>query len=70
MDLAKFFDKVQYDVLLARVSHKVHDKRLLGLMLVVNHQKSRTCSTDGVEFLGFTFRGYGGQIHVGPKKIK
>jgi len=31
MDLAKFFDKVQHDVLLARVSRKVHDKRLLGL---------------------------------------
>lgn len=153
MDLAKFFDKVQHDVLLARVSRKVHDKRLLGLIgrylragimvdglsqsteegtmqggplspilanvllddldkelekrglrfvryaddflvftkseaaskrvyesignyltrklkLVVNHQKSRTCSTDGVEFLGFIFRGYGGQIRVSPKKVK
>ena len=153
MDLAKFFDKVQHDVLLARVSRKVHDKRLLGLIgrylragimvdglaqsteegtmqggplspllanvllddldkelekrglrfvryaddflvftkseaaskrvyesignyltrklkLVVNHQKSRTCSTDGVEFLGFIFKGFGGQIRVSPKKIK
>ncbi len=153
MDLAKFFDKVQHDVLLARVARKVRDKRLLGLIgrylragimvdglfqsteegtmqggplspilanvllddldkelekrglrfvryaddflvftksetaskrvyesignyltqklkLVVNHQKSRTCSTDGVEFLGFIFRGYGGQIRVSPKKIK
>lgn len=153
MDLAKFFDKVQHDVLLARVSRKVRDKRLLGLIgrylragimvdglvqsteegtmqggplspllanillddldkeletrglrfvryaddflvftkseaaskrvyesignyltrklkLVVNHQKSRTCSTEGVEFLGFIFHGYGGQIRVSPKKIK
>jgi RNA-directed DNA polymerase len=31
-DLAKFFDKVQHDVLLARVSRKVRDKRLLGLI--------------------------------------
>lgn len=152
MDLAKFFDKVQHDVLLARVSRKVHDKRLLGLIgrylragimvdglpqpteegtmqggplspllanvllddldkelekrglrfvryaddflvftkseaaskrvydsignyltrklkLVINHQKSRTCSTDGVEFLGFVLRGYGGQIRVSRKKI-
>ena len=38
--------------------------------VVVNYQKSRTCSTDGVEFLGFIFRGYGGQIRVSPKKIK
>jgi RNA-directed DNA polymerase len=153
MDLAKFFDKVQHDVLLVRVARKVRDKRLLGLIgrylragimvdglchlteegtmqggplspllanvllddldkelekrglrfvryaddflvfaksetaskrvyesignyltqklkLVVNHQKSRTCSTDGVEFLGFLFRGYGGQVRVSPKKIK
>ena len=153
MDLAKFFDKVQHDVLLARVARKVRDKQLLGLIgrylragimvdglcqlteegtmqggplspilanillddldkelekrglrfvryaddflvftkseraskrvyesignyltqklkLVVNHQKSRTCSTDGVEFLGFIFRGYSGQIRVSPKKIK
>ena len=153
MDLAKFFDTVQHDVLLVRVARKVRDKRLLGLIgrylragimvdglcmlteegtmqggplspilanillddldkeleerglrfvryaddflvftksetaskrvyesignyltrklkLVVNHQKSRTCSTDGVEFLGFIFRGYGGQIRVSPKKIK
>lgn len=153
MDLAKFFDKVQHDVLLARVSRKVRDKRLLGLIgrylragimvdglaqstaegtmqggplspilanvllddldkelekrglrfvryaddflvftkseaaskrvyesignyltrklkLVVNHQKSRTCSTNGVEFLGFSFHSHGGQIRVSPKKIK
>jgi RNA-directed DNA polymerase len=153
MDLAKFFDKVQHDVLLVRVARKVRDKRLLGLIgrylragimvdglcqlteegtmqggplspllanvllddldkelekrrlrfvryaddflvftksetaskrvyesignyltqklkLVVNHQKSRTRSTDGVEFLGFIFRGYGGQLRVSPKKIK
>ncbi len=32
MDLAKFFDTVQHDVLLARVARKVRDKRLLGLI--------------------------------------
>ncbi|XZE19403.1 group II intron reverse transcriptase/maturase [Pirellulaceae bacterium SH449] len=153
MDLAKFFDTVQHDVLMARVARKVRDKRLLGLIgrylragilvdglclptdegtmqggplspilanillddldkelekrglrfvryaddflvftksetaskrvyesignyltkklkLVVNHQKSRTSRTDGIEFLGFQFRGFGGQLHVSPKKIK
>ena len=153
MDLSKFFDRVQHDVLLARVSRKVHDRRLLKLMgrflragvmvdgylqpshegtmqggplspllgnvllddfdkllesrglrfvryaddflvftktaiaarrvfgsvgryltrklkLVVNRQKSCTCSTDGVEFLGYQFHGYGGQIRVSPKNIK
>ena len=32
MDLSKFFDRVQHDVLMARVSRKVHDKRLLRLI--------------------------------------
>ena len=150
MDLAKFFDKVQHDVLMVRVARKVHDQRLLKLIgrylragvmvdtelqpsiegtmqggplspllanillddfdkelesrglhfvryaddflvftktneaaqrvarsiesyltrklrLVVNHQKSRLCGTDGVEFLGFSFVGYGGNFRVSPK---
>jgi RNA-directed DNA polymerase len=150
MDLAKFFDKVQHDVLMVRVARKVHDRRLLKLIgrylragvmverelqpsiegtmqggplspllanillddfdkelehrglhfvryaddflvftksgeaatrvavsiehyltrklkLVVNHQKSRVCRTEGVEFLGFQFVGWGGQIRVSPK---
>jgi RNA-directed DNA polymerase len=153
MDLSKFFDRVQHDVLLVRVARKVRDKRLLRLIgrylragvmdgvdlqpstegtmqggplspllanillddfdkelerrglrfvryaddflvftktgeaarrvygsvgryltrklkLVVNRQKSRVCSTDGVEFLGFIFTGYGGQIRISPKNIK
>ena len=32
MDLSKFFDRVQHDVLMARVSKKVHDKALLQLI--------------------------------------
>ena len=40
------------------------------LKLVVNQQKSRICGTDGVEFLGFIFLGYGGQIRISPKNIK
>ena len=152
MDLSKFFDRVQHDVLMARVARKVHDKRLLRLIgrylragvmvdtllepsiegtmqggplspllanvllddldkelerrglrfvryaddflvftktsksasrvfdsieryltrklkLIVNRQKSRVRSTDGVEFLGFVFRGYGGQIRVAKKNL-
>ena len=150
MDLAKFFDKVQHDVLMVRVARKVHDRRLLKLIgrylragvmvdtdlqpsiegtmqggplspilanillddfdkelehrglhfvryaddflvftktseaaqrvarsietyltrklkLVINHQKSRLCQTNGVEFLGFAFDGYGGNFRVSPK---
>ena len=153
MDLSKFFDRVQHDVLMTKVARKVRDKRLLRLIgrylragvmdgvdfqpsiegtmqggplspllanillddfdkelerrglrfvryaddflvftktrqaarrvsgsvgryltrklkLVVNRQKSRICSTDGVEFLGFIFTGYGGQIRISPKNIK
>lgn len=32
LDLEKFFDRVQHDVLMARVSRKVGDKRVLGLI--------------------------------------
>jgi RNA-directed DNA polymerase len=32
MDLSKFFDRVQHDVLMSRVSRKVRDKRLLSLI--------------------------------------
>ena len=32
MDLSKFFDRVQHDVLMARVARKVRDKRLLVLI--------------------------------------
>jgi RNA-directed DNA polymerase len=39
------------------------------LKLVVNGQKSRVCSTDGVEFLGFVFQGYGGQFRVARKNF-
>jgi RNA-directed DNA polymerase len=153
MDLSKFFDRVHHDVLMARVSRKVHDPVLLKLIgrylragvmvdgilqpstegtmqggplspllanvllddfdkvletrglrfvryaddflifvrsetaacrvfrsvecyltrklkLVVNRDKSRVCRTDGVEFLGYQFHGYGGQIRVSPKSIK
>ena len=35
--------------------------------LVINHQKSRVCRKEGVEFLGFAFIGWGGQIRVSPK---
>ena len=32
VDLSKSFDRVQHDVLMCRVSRKVHDKRLLKLI--------------------------------------
>jgi RNA-directed DNA polymerase len=152
MDLSKFFDRCQHDAVLARVSRKVDDKRLLRLIgrflragtivgeqfqpthegvmqgsplspllsnillddfdkelerrglpfvryaddfmvftrtakaaqrvfqsvekfltrklkLSVNRDKSRVCSTDGVEFLSYQFHGYGGQMRVSPKSL-
>jgi len=53
-----------------RVYESIGNYLTRKLKLAVNHQKSRTCGTDGVDFLGFIFRGYGGQIRVSPKKIK
>jgi RNA-directed DNA polymerase len=153
MDLSKFFDRVQHDVLMSRVSHKVRDKRMLRLIgrylragvmvdglvqpspegtmqggplspmlanillddldkelesrglpfvryaddfviftrsrraaervfrsvnryltqhlrLVVNETKSRIVETDGVEYLGFVFRGRRATINVSEKNIR
>ena len=153
MDLSKFFDRVQHDVLMSRVGRKVRDKQLLKLIgrylragvmvdgvfqatregtpqggpispllanillddldkqfeqrglpfvryaddfviftksqrsaervfrsvnryltcklcLVVNQEKSRIVSYDGVEFLGFVFRGVRGTIQVSQKSLK
>ena len=152
MDLSKFFDRVQHDVLMRRVSRKVHDKRLLKLIgrylragvlvdglcqpseegtmqggplspllsniylddldkelerrglpfvryaddfviftkseaaaqrvygsverflserskLIVNRIKSSIRKTDGLEYVGYEFRGFGGQIRVSKKKL-
>jgi RNA-directed DNA polymerase len=152
MDLSKFFDRVQHDVLMSRVARKVRDKRLLRLIgrylragvmvdglcqpsnegtmqggplspllsniylddldkelekrglpfvryaddfviftkteaaarrvyvsvecflttklkLVVNHDKSSIRRADGLEFVGYEFRGFGGQIRVSRKKL-
>jgi RNA-directed DNA polymerase len=153
MDLSKFFDKVQHDVLMSRVARKVRDKRLLKLIgrylragvmvdgvlqpspegtpqggplspllanillddldkelekrrlpfvryaddfviftrskraaervfngvsryltkvlrLVVNQEKSRIVPSDGVEFLGFVFRGMRATIQVSEKNVQ
>jgi RNA-directed DNA polymerase len=39
------------------------------LKLVVNHDKSSIRKTDGLAFVGYEFRGYGGQIRVSTKKL-
>jgi RNA-directed DNA polymerase len=153
MDLSKFFDRAQHDVLLSRVARKVHDKRVLQLIgrylragvmvegivqpteegtpqggpaspllanillddldkeleqrglpfvryaddfviftksqraaervfasvtryltgtlrLVVNQEKSRIVASDGVEFLGFVFRGRRATINVSEKSAQ
>jgi len=153
MDLSKFFDRVQHDVLMSRVARKVRDKRLLKLIgrylragvmvdglcqsstegtmqggplspllsniylddldkelekrglpfvryaddfviftktevaaqrvyasverfltqrlkLTVNHDKSSIRYCDGLEFVGYEFRGYGGQVRVSRKKLE
>ena len=152
LDLSKFFDRVQHDILMSRVACKVDDKRLLKLLgrylragvvvdgvlqpthegtpqggpvspllanillddldkelerrglqfvryaddmviftksrrsaervfasigryltqklrLVVNQEKSRIVESDGVEFLGFVFRGKRATINVSAKSV-
>jgi RNA-directed DNA polymerase len=52
-----------------RVFRSVEKFLTRKLKLVVNRDKSRTCSTNGVEFLSYQFHGYGGQIRVSPKSL-
>ena len=61
MDLTKTSEAAQ------RVARSIENYLTRKLRLVVNHQKSRICGTDGVEFLGFSFVGYGGNFRVSPK---
>lgn len=39
------------------------------LKLVVNHDKSCVRRADGLEFVGYEFRGFGGQIRISRKKL-
>jgi RNA-directed DNA polymerase len=53
-----------------RVFQSVEKFLTRKLKLVVNHDKSRIGSTNGVEFLSYQFHGYSGQIRVSPKSLK
>ena len=57
-----------------RVARSIENYLTRKLKLVINHQKSRVCRTEGVALdsfktteLGFQFVGWGGQIRVSPK---
>jgi len=39
------------------------------LRLTVNHVKSSIRKTDGLEYVGYEFRGFGGQIRISQKKL-
>jgi RNA-directed DNA polymerase len=52
-----------------RVFQSVEKYLTRKLKLVVNHDKSRICSANGVEFLSYQFHGYGDQIRVSPKSL-
>lgn len=105
LDLSKFFDRVQHDILMSRILLDDLDKELerrglqfvryaddmviftksrrsaervfasIGryltqkLRLVVNQEKSRIVESDGVEFLGFVFRGKRATINVSAKSV-
>ncbi len=53
-----------------RVARSIEQYLTRQLKLVVNHQKSRICKTSEVDFLGFSFTGYSGQLRVSPKNLK
>ncbi len=53
-----------------RVFQSVEKYLTRKLKLVVNRDKSRTCTTNEVEFLSYQFHGFGGQIRVSEKSLK
>ena len=52
MDLAKFFDRVNHDVLMARLARRIEDKRLLGL---IRRYLQAGLMADGLISLGQVF---------------
>ncbi|QDT04875.1 hypothetical protein K227x_32720 [Rubripirellula lacrimiformis] len=42
----------------------------LTLKLQVNRDKSSVCKTQSLEYVGYEFRGFGGQFRVSRKKLK
>jgi len=60
---------VRTEVAARRVFASVERFLTKSLKLVVNRTKSRVCRTDGVEFLGYAFHGFGGQIRVSEKNL-
>jgi len=52
-----------------RVFRSVERYLTSKLKLIVNRDKSRVCTTKGVEFLSYRFDGYSGYIEVSPKSL-
>ena len=67
---ADFLIFVRSKLAAQRVFRSVERFLTQKLKLVVNRDKSRVCRTDGVEFLGYVFKGYSGQIHVSEKNVR
>ena len=53
-----------------RVYHSVCRYLTVVLRLVVNQEKSKVVVADGLEFLGFVFRGRRATIHVTEKNVR
>lgn len=68
IDLEKFFDRVNHDVLMARVARKVADKRVLRL--AVNGAKSAVDRPWNRTFLGFTMTAHRmPRLRVAPESV-
>ena len=61
---------VRSEIAAQRVFTSVERYLTWKLKLVVNGDKSCVCRTAGVEFLGYQFHGFGGQIRVSPKSVR
>ena len=76
LDIEKFFDRINHDLIMARVARKVKDKRILKLIhLYLNTGvmvKSAVDISDKRKFLGFNLYHYheGIRICIAPQAIK
>jgi hypothetical protein len=66
LDLEKFFDRVNHDILMSRVSRYVADKRILRW---VNREKSAVAYMEERKFLGYRLLS-GGRLGTAPKSLE
>jgi len=76
LDLEKFFDMVNHDMLMSRLARRIKDKRVLASIsryiaeeLKVNQQKSKVDKVWNCTYLGYVI-GAAGKLRIAPASVK